>query len=770
MPLLCAAVRLRALLCCSCFLACATSAPTLHAAPPGDSPNAALAATLDAMHAAAARADEDAYFAAFTPDAVFLGTDATERWSRDAFRAYAHPHFQKGKAWAFHPSARHLTVSTDGTVAWFDETLETPNLGPARGSGVLRLTDGAWKVALYDLSITIPNERFAAVKRRLDARPAPSFTPSGPPDAFPEGDRAPALQTLTADLEKALAADFATQQPPSLAVTVVRTSGPLLTRALGVADVASGRPATADTIYRIGSITKTFTAEALLALRDEGKLDLDDRLDAWLPEAGALQYEPTDAMPVTLRQLLAHASGLPRLGDFDYTRPDVDVSEAEVLGALRVARVHAPGTRSVYSNFGFSLLGLVVGHVSGRPYRAALTDRLLTPLGMSSSGFDPAALPSERLATGYEKRRSTTPARPWRLGASEGAGGLYASLDDMGRWVRFQLDAWPPRDERQSGPLPRATRREAHLPSFSTGLEPAAGARPALATGLGYAWHTEESCEAGLVMRHGGAIDGFHATIAFLPHRDLGVVVLANSLDTDTDAVADHLLRVAVESGAVPAREPQPTPALVDAVRTWARHPADLDEATYAATFASSFRAAVPLAKLRAVGTDLVARHGRCDGPVRVEHLESATSAQFRVGCEHGVVIASASVQGRVLGSFYVRSSGLPATKPVRAAADTVLALSKKWDDAVLGRAFTPAWAKERDSLRGVLTELVTKHGPCVVDGPGDGDGEDNAELDLRCTRGAESSHHILALRLASDGRIASLFVRPRAEPRCGAR
>ncbi|MFO0745006.1 MAG: nuclear transport factor 2 family protein [Myxococcota bacterium] len=94
---------------------------------------------------------------------MFLGTDASERWDVAAFRAYAHPHFAKGRAWAFH-AVRRAVVDADGAHAWFDEDLATPNLGPARGSGVLVKQGGAWKIAQYNLALTIPNERFGAVK------------------------------------------------------------------------------------------------------------------------------------------------------------------------------------------------------------------------------------------------------------------------------------------------------------------------------------------------------------------------------------------------------------------------------------------------------------------------------------------------------------------------------------------------------------------------------------------------------------------------------
>ncbi|HYZ88919.1 MAG TPA: nuclear transport factor 2 family protein [Myxococcales bacterium] len=120
---------------------------------------------LDDFHDAAARADEERYFAHFAPDGVFLGTDATERWNVAAFRAYAHPYFARGKAWSFRAVRRAVIVR--GDAAWFDEDLETQNLGPARGSGVLTLRDGKWLVEQYVLSITVPNDRFAAVRDLL---------------------------------------------------------------------------------------------------------------------------------------------------------------------------------------------------------------------------------------------------------------------------------------------------------------------------------------------------------------------------------------------------------------------------------------------------------------------------------------------------------------------------------------------------------------------------------------------------------------------------
>ncbi len=126
-----------------------------------------IARALDDFHDAAAHADESRYFAHFAPDAVFLGTDATERWDLAAFRAYAHPRFASGHGWTYHARRRSITFASDGTVAWFDEDLIGERAGPTRGSGVLVESGGRWLIAQYNLTFTIPNDRFDDLRKML---------------------------------------------------------------------------------------------------------------------------------------------------------------------------------------------------------------------------------------------------------------------------------------------------------------------------------------------------------------------------------------------------------------------------------------------------------------------------------------------------------------------------------------------------------------------------------------------------------------------------
>lgn len=131
----------------------------------------AVNGVLDDWHKAAADAKLDRYFGHFAEAAVFFGTDATERWNREEFRKYAKPFFDKGKAWSFKATQRHVSFNKDGSVAWFDEVLDTPNLGPARGTGVLVLDGKTWKIAQYHLCVPIPNDVFDKVKKIIESAP-----------------------------------------------------------------------------------------------------------------------------------------------------------------------------------------------------------------------------------------------------------------------------------------------------------------------------------------------------------------------------------------------------------------------------------------------------------------------------------------------------------------------------------------------------------------------------------------------------------------------
>jgi ketosteroid isomerase-like protein len=141
----------------------------------------AVEVVLDSLHDAASKADGERYFALYAPEAVFLGTDASERWTLDQFRAYAEPLFAKGRGWTYAPMQRHVHVEPNGWAV-FDELLTNAKFGTCRGSGSLRRTSAGWKIVQYDLSVPIPNDLLEGFAATIRARER-----SGP--AHPDNSR-----------------------------------------------------------------------------------------------------------------------------------------------------------------------------------------------------------------------------------------------------------------------------------------------------------------------------------------------------------------------------------------------------------------------------------------------------------------------------------------------------------------------------------------------------------------------------------------------------
>jgi CubicO group peptidase (beta-lactamase class C family) len=595
-------------------------------------------------------------------------------------------------------------------------------------------------------------------------RPAPRYASDALPVDFRHPERETAIAALLPRLAERIDAFFAANKPPSVAVAVVADGEVRLRRVLGFAHVLGEVEATPSTLYRIGSVTKTFTTALVLSLRDGGRLALDAPVEQYWPELGAVEYPFPDAARISVRHLLTHTSGLPRLGGFDYTKPDSNVTDAVLLDALASARLETvPGTRYVYSNFGMSLLGFFAGRMSSEgSLRAALERRVTGPLGMSSTRFDPATLAAAAVATGYDGARSLNVAPLWNLGASEAAGGLWSSLDDMARWVRFQLSAWPPRSGAELGPLRRATLREQHMPGLPFELDASLDGTSPSATvrGIGLGWHTRRSCELEHLVEHGGAIDGFKAAVAFAPERDFGVVVLANAIDTQVVALQDELVKLA--AAALPAREARPSAALVAALDALGESLASCPPSAFEALFDRGFRGVVGKEKYETVCAGLSRRHGRCAFGEALS-LDSASSGSFVLRCERGAVHARASVHledGQTrFGGLWVRSTGFPVTPQQARAAEAALKLYERWDD----QAFAAAFAKPdlRDAVKSGFAQVHDERGRCEL-APDAlaglyGDGERQARLPLRCERGGAQE---LELTLDDGGKLSGIFLR----------
>jgi CubicO group peptidase (beta-lactamase class C family) len=317
----------------------------------------------------------------------------------------------------------------------------------------------------------------------------------------------------------------------------------------GFADLMAARPPDAHTGFRVASVTKTFTATALMQLRDEAAIDLDDPLAAHLPEFAGARNPFGPVEDVTLRLLLTHRAGItgqPPLQDWRARRfPSV---QETLAAADRIEVVVPPGTERKYSNLGYQLLGEVVARADGRPYRDAIGARLLLPLGLDETGFDPPD--GIALATGYDAPGSSDepPVSAGREKPTDAEGGLWSTAHDMARWLAFQLEG-------DVAVLSTESLREMQRPSVLTD--------EGWTGGQGLGWTQERRGER-VYVGHQGSTVGFSARVAFSPADRIGVAVLANG-EAPASALALSLMDQLVDASrahprVVPLARPLPLP------------------------------------------------------------------------------------------------------------------------------------------------------------------------------------------------------------------
>jgi CubicO group peptidase (beta-lactamase class C family) len=345
------------------------------------------------------------------------------------------------------------------------------------------------------------------------------------------------LDALTPALDAFFAAKLKESGATGFAVGLILDGELAYQRGFGVRDVASGTPIDSDTVFRIASMTKGFTALSVLKLRDEGKLALDEPAARYLPELGSLVPPTRDAPPLSLRLLLSNASGLAY--DDLWGAVTFGKSDAE-LGALLRGGVQlstTPGTKYAYSNLGWALLGKVVERVSGKPYRSYVSENILRPLDMSSSAWDARDVPPARLAIGYRREGDALVPEPRPSdGVFDAAGGLYSTLRDYARYASYQLAAYPPRNDAETGPVRRSTLREMHEGQrWVRGDKDSPVARMTddgislSAASYGFGWLNVTSCTEEGRVQHGGFEPGYFGWVVLMPSARVGYVALSTT-------------------------------------------------------------------------------------------------------------------------------------------------------------------------------------------------------------------------------------------------
>jgi CubicO group peptidase (beta-lactamase class C family) len=367
---------------------------------------------------------------------------------------------------------------------------------------------------------------------------AAACAPRTPAPARPAAPPAPAvgdlgvqpdnLQTLTAFVE-AIGKDWGEASRFNGFVLVAQHGKPIYARAFGYADREQKRAATADTSFRIGSVTKQFTAAAILRLEQAGKLSVDDPVRKHLPEF------PGPGREVTIHQLLTHTGGIPSYTDDPRVvsrRREPWTVEALLKTFWAKPLQFPPGTNHHYSNSGYAILGAILERVGGRPFAALLRDELFQPAGLARTMVGDADGDPDR-AVGYQAGPSgLVPADPIDMSLPFAAGAVRSTAADLLRWHQaLQGDAI----------LKAPAREKLYMPALGN---------------YAYGWISEEIFGRQAVW-HNGGIDGFHADYWRVLDADLVVVVLGNAMQIDTQPIAKAAIAAAFGQVLQPPPQPQ---------------------------------------------------------------------------------------------------------------------------------------------------------------------------------------------------------------------
>lgn len=301
------------------------------------------------------------------------------------------------------------------------------------------------------------------------------------------------------------------------AILVAKNGQPVVSHGYGMASIELAVPNTPQTVFRLGSITKQFTAMAIMMLQERGTLRVSDPICQYLTEC------PAAWGPLTIRHLLTHTSGIPSYTGFpDFPRTTVlPTSAAEMVGRLKDKPLEfAPGEKFAYSNSGYYLLGLIIERASGMPYADFLQERIFTPLAMNQTGYDNSSRIVRNRAAGYARKAGeTVNAAYMDMTVPYAAGALYSTTEDLLRWDRaLYTDTL----------VSRKTLDEIFTPEKS---------------GYGYGWTIGKRFDRP-VIAHGGGIYGFASHLGRFPADRVTVIVLSNVEGAPAGRIANDLAAI----------------------------------------------------------------------------------------------------------------------------------------------------------------------------------------------------------------------------------
>jgi CubicO group peptidase (beta-lactamase class C family) len=447
--------------------------------------------------------------------------------------------------------------------------------------------------------------------------PAPPATddlagPTGPDDLLP-------------DVDALVASTAAGHHCPSIAWGLVIDGALAHTGATGTLD--DGQPPDEHTRYRIASMTKSFTAAAVLALRDDGVLSLDDRIGQHAPELAGLAAPTADAAPIRIRHLLTMTAGFVTDNPWGDRHLDIDPEGLDAVVDGGIAFSGTTGSVFDYSNLGFGLLGRVVERATGRPVQDLVTERFLRPLGLQETTWTTPV--RARWARPHRVRDGVAipdGLEPLGDGGIAPMGGLWSTVGDVATWIAWLADAFPARDGSDSDPLSRASRREMQELHRFTATSSLPG-RTAV-NGYGYGLRIRTCPRMGRVVGHAGGLPGYGSHMRWAAGRGLGMVALSNVTYAPMTDLTQDVFELLLDRSAFPPPPPVDAPVVHELAQRLVALLGAWDDAVADDLFADNVALDEPYDRRR---RQAAAWLEQCGGTFVVERVAPTTAAACRI-------------------------------------------------------------------------------------------------------------------------------------------
>lgn len=557
---------------------------------------------------------------------------------------------------------------------------------------------------------------------------------------------------------------FVEQHPvPGLAYGVV-VDGKLVTSGgAGIQNVDNKIPVTADSVFRIASMTKSFTAMAVIRLRDEGKLRLDELAEKYVPELASLPYPTKDSARITVRQLLTMSAGFPQ--DDPWADRQLGASEDQFTAWLKqgISFSNPPGIKFEYSNYGYAILGRIVRNVSGMPYQTYITQNILQPLGMTSSTFDIEQVSPERLAMGYQRDGENWIAdQPLKDGTFGAMGGIFTTITDFAKYMALLLSAYPARDEADNGPVRRSSLREMQQPwqfNVASSYRPTPDA-PAINQSAGYGFGLSVGFDSvlGYSVAHGGGLPGYGTFYRILPDLGIGIAAFTNRTYT---SVAQLIFNAFVELLKTEGLKPRVLPVaspLTDVQKGITALYNQWDNAAVQTLATESFFQDTAIEKRQQEFEKLRSDFGACTSVTAFEP-ENALRGQWVMQCRRGRIEAYVTLSPTVPPRLqHLELTAIkPLTLSVKQTINQIIGLIGQWDAEVAQELF--ARSIKRAALQSQLDAVRSQYGSIRLGNVLEGDGKTQARVRLNGKKGK------IDLRIkvdAKSGKVTEIhFSRP---------